>query len=142
MTIEYLPPVFRNFGADYPGRGYFITEQSEWMAKHSGMFVMSALEDSVRVWALADAFTHDQVIGKCNAEGRILGGGDIGYSEEQNRVGLSGGSMDFGSLPNSVLTSVLTDYFQHFQYSVGANMNEEWVKDPTKKWFREHEVVI
>jgi len=138
MTIKYLEPVFKNFGGDYQGSEHFLTKQHEWKAKHTGKFIMSALEDTVRVWAFANAFTHDQVIGQCKAKGRILGGGDIGYSKEQNRVGCSNSSMDFGSLPNVVLI----DYFQYFGYSVGTKMNERWVRDNTREWFREHGIKL
>ena len=116
----------------------FLTRQEEWKAKHNGKFVLSALEDTVRVWALAGAFTHDQVISECKTKGRILGGGDIGYSEKEKRVGLSAGSGDYGSLPDIVLT----DYFQHFGYQVHADMIEKWIRKRTREWFREHDIGI
>ena len=141
MTIEYDAPVFKNFGKDYQGREHFFTKQDEWKAKHMGKFVMSTLEDRVRVWALADAYTHSQVIGACKVQGyggQILGGGSIVYSEEPKSISVSGRSGDFGGLPNIVLT----DYFRYFWYSIDVHMNESWIKESTRQWFKEHGIDV
>ncbi len=107
-------------------------------SKTQGKFVLSALEDTIKVWALANAFTHSQVLSECKVQGYILGGGDIGISDDRKKVGVSSESYDFGSLPNIVLTY----YFQHFGYEVHADMNEKRIKDEKMKWFREHGIEI
>lgn len=140
--IKYAPPLIKNFGKDYEGFGYFPTPQEEWKAKHSGKFVLSALEDTIKVWALGRAYTHSQVCGECNVEGRVLGGGDISVNDEGNPTSVYSRSTDFGSLPNNVLE----EYFLSFGYRVKAQMFEEWdtkgIENSTREWFKKHGVDV
>ena len=137
--IKYAPPVLKNFGEEYQGSNHFLTKEDEWRAKHEGKFLLSALEDTIKVWALGGSYEHTQVYGGCNVEGDIvLGGGNISvYNEEKNSFRVYSRSYDFGSLPNKVLE----DYFSSFGYSVKADM-VKGIKDSACQWFREHGIDI
>ncbi len=142
MSIKYAQPELKNFGNEYQGRAHFSTRLDEYRAKYTGLFVMCALNDIVRVYALSNAFNHNQVCGECKTEGQVLGGGNISFNPERKSVGVSGRSMDFGSLPNMVLE----DYFKFFGYDVEARMFEEGetrgVEDSTRKYFKKHNIEI
>ena len=145
-NTKYAPPVLKNFGENY-GEIFksgllHISPLDEWEDKHTGKFLLSALEDIIRVWALGGAFTHSQVYDKLNVEGIILGGGGISVNDEGKPTAIDSRSLDFGSLPNKVLE----DYFSHFGYKVKTDMFAEGetkeIKDSTRKWFKEHGIVI
>jgi len=140
--LLYAPPIIKNFGENYGeifrSGARVVAPMDEWNAKHKGRFLLSALENIIRVWALGCAFTHDQVLGRLNVEGLILGGGQISVNENLTSLAVEGYSGDFGSLPNSILV----DYFRRFGYGISANMVEEAIKQSTREWFREHGVNI
>ncbi|MBU1202048.1 MAG: hypothetical protein KJ583_03395 [Nanoarchaeota archaeon] len=142
MALNYATPVIRNFGQDYKGVDYFLTQQDEWSTKHTGKFVLSALENTIQVWALGNAYTHGQVCGKCKVEGLILGGGDISVNDERDSIGVSGRSMDFRSLPNRVLE----EYFSSFGYKIKAQMfaegNTKGIQPSTREWFKQHGIDV
>ncbi len=140
--LLYAPPMIKNFGENY-GEIFksglqVVSPQDEWNDKHNGRFLLSALENTIRVWALGCAFTHDQVLGRLNVEGLILGGGQISVNENLTSLDVTEYSGDFGSLPNSILV----DYFTCFGYDIRANMVEETIRQSTREWFREHGVNI
>ena len=107
--MHYTQPVFKKFGDASSGLRRF-SAQEELRDKHAGLFVMAALDDTLRVYALAGETPHMRVCGQCGVEGIVLGGGDITIVEENKRIGVGNRSMDFGSLPNNVLE----DYFRFF----------------------------
>jgi len=142
MSIKYAQPELRNFGQDYRGRTRFLTKLDEWRAKHTGLFVMCALDEVIRVYALSDAKSHGQVCGECETQGRVLGGGSISLDDKMRPVSLSSRSMDFGSLPNNVLE----EYFESFGYTVKAGMFDEGetkgIQDSTREYFKKHGIEI
>jgi len=113
--IAYLPPVIRNFGKKY-GEIFKIPSESE--TGLSGRFVLSGLENSIRIWALGGSITHDRVCRDLNVEGRILGGGSLFVNKDVTSLKVIGQSGTFGSLPNSLLIN----YFKHFGYKIEADM--------------------
>jgi hypothetical protein len=142
MTIKYDPPVLKNFGEDYKetvldGVG---SPLHKWKVKHQGQFVLSALEDTITVWALGgDLSDHSYVRDKYKVNGRVLGGGTINVDDKGNSVHVSGGSRKFGSLPNKVLEK----YFLSFGYRIKTEMLEgEDIQFSTRKWFKEHGIYI
>ena len=136
--IKYIPPVLKGFGEEYTGGVVQFTEQDKWRDMYQGAFVVCAVDDAIRVYALVRGASHLDVHAKLNAEGRILAGGQIGYHPERNQGGVSGRSYHFGSLPNKVLE----DYFRSFGFNIRADMVKEAVSQTTKEWFREHAITI
>ena len=136
--IKYVPPVLKGFGEEYTGGVVQFTEQDKWRDMYQGAFVVCAVDDAIRVYALVRGASHLDVHAKLNAEGRILAGGQIGYHPKRNQGGVSGSSYHFGSLPNKVLE----DYFRSFGFNIRADMVEEAVSQTTKEWFREHTITI
>ena len=140
-NLSYAPPVIKNFGENY-GEIFKIGARAvapmdEWNDRHKGRFLFSALENTIRAWALGGAITHDQVLGSLNVEGLILGGGYISVNEDLTSLAVRGYS-SFGSLPNSILVG----YFRCFDDGISANMVEEEIRQPTRQWFSEHGVNI
>lgn len=137
MALNYLPPILKNFGKDFDG--YISSSKSvQWQRTHHGLFVLSALENTIQVGAVAAACTHNSVCNECDLQGRMLGGGCIDVNDEKTNFGLYGCSGTFGSLPNKVLIA----YFSSFDYGVEAKMYEQRIRDSTIEWFKQHGIDI
>ena len=119
MSIRYVEPVFKNFGKDY--KGFRNKWFSEGIDDCKGVFVATALENSLQTFALGGAMAHGQALGQARdsgLSGACMGGGSIYFNPDQKVVSVRSRSLDFGTLPNQLLE----EYFSFFGYEVKADM--------------------
>jgi len=144
MTLKYAPPVIEH--SLEPSMDPLCPEDG-WDDTHAGKFLLTYLDDTIRLWATVGAWTHNEVcdiIDKYEKEKGIrayhfiLGGGSISLNDKDNPTSVEGYSGDYGGLPNRVLK----EYFAHFGYKDIIIRMDQKVKEEAVHWFREHGIEI
>ena len=125
MKLKFAKPRLENFS---------YSHNSKENDESHGLFVLSGLEDAIKLWALSKIKSHKELIEYFRVNGQILGGGKIAVGHHLNPVLLYSYSQDHGALPNNVLRN----YFHHHGHTPKIQMIEGEIKKETKMWFRDY----
>jgi len=123
MKLKFAKPRLENFS---------YSTNSENNDESHGLFILSGLEDAIKLWALSKIKSHKDLIEYFKVNGEILGGGKIAVDHHLHPVLLYSYSEDHGALPNNVLRN----YFYHHGYAPRIQMIESEVKKETVNWLR------